>query len=469
MKNQLLFYCLFLFITSCGNKKQAIIGSSISKTPNIVFLLADDMGYGEIGSYGQEVIQTPFLDELATKGMRFTDFYAGTAVCSPSRAVLMTGKHVGHSTIRGNKGFVGENWTRVPLKKSEIIIPEMLQNAGYQTAMIGKWHLDDPDDLSTWAYNRGFDYAVQEQWSDKDSKNQYDERVHWVNEKQDSFQYNYKEYDCLDEFRTNFALDFLEKKEKNKPFFLYMSYRIPHANEYDVRKNDLYKNNGFPEYDREYASRITMFDQQIKRLYDALERSGELENTLIIFTSDNGPWSGKHRFKKHLQHSHNFFKSSGGFKGFKRDLYEGGIRVPCIAYWKDKIKAGESNHPATFYDLMPTFAEIAQTKIPKQTDGISFFPELLKKDQPKHDFLYWEIHNNQSAKGFRQATRIGKWKAIRYGDKYKTELYDLENDRFEEKDVASKHPSIVAKANKIFKTESTPTPHYKYTGGIFKE
>ncbi len=466
------FVLLFLIGISC---KSSPVGESTSlstKTltkPNIIFLLADDMGYGELGCYGQTVIKTPFLDELANKGLRFTDFYAGTGVCSPSRAILMTGKHAGHSTIRGNKGFVNGKLSRMSLNKSEITIGEMLQGAGYQTAMIGKWHLDNSDDLSTWAYHRGFDYAVQEQWSDKGSKTEYDERVHWVNGKQDSIFYDFTKYKCLDEFRTNLALDYLEQKENNKPFFLYLSYRVPHANEYEVRKNDLYQNNDFPEYDREYASRITLFDQQVKRLYEALEKRGELENTLIVFTSDNGPWSGSHRFKKHLKHSYQFFKSSGGLKGYKRDLYEGGIRVPCIIYWKDRIQAGETDHPSTFYDLMPTFAEVAKTKIPTQTDGISFLPELLGKEQTKHDFLYWEIHNNANANGFRQATRMGKWKAIRYGDSYKTELYDLEKDQFEHKDIAAEHPEIITKANKILKRESAPSVHYKYAGGFFKD
>ena len=460
------FLALFILI-SCTANKQTNTQQASKQRPNIVFLLADDLGYGELGSYGQEVIQTPFLDELAAKGLRFTDFYAGTAVCSPSRAVLMTGKHAGHSTIRGNKGWKDGNWTRIALQQSELTLAEMLKNAGYVTGMVGKWHLGDPDDLSTWAYNRGFDYAVQEQWSDKEHISNYDERVHWVNEKQDSIMYDYTQYSCLDEFRTNLALDFLEKKEDNKAFFLYMSYRIPHAHEYYFRANDLYKEAGFPENERMHAARITLFDQQVKRLYDALEASGELDNTLIVFTSDNGPTTEGNKVLN-TDHDEHFFNSSGGLKGHKRDLYEGGIRVPCFAVWQGKIQAGLSKHPATFYDLMPTFAELAQTKIPTQTDGISFLPELLGQEQPQHEFLYWEIHNNQNAKGFRQAVRIGKWKAVRYGDDYKTELYNLEKDLFEEKDVAADHPEILAKANAILKRESVRTAAYEFSGGIFE-
>ncbi|UMB61723.1 arylsulfatase [Lutibacter sp. A80] len=431
--------------------------------PNIVFLLADDMGYGELGAYGQQTIKTPFLDDLASKGLRFTDFYAGTSVCSPSRAVLMTGKHTGHASIRGNKGNINNKWDRVPLKKSEIIIPEMLKEAGYQSAMIGKWHLGVPEDVSTWAKGRGFDYAVQEQWGEDKNGNEIDERVHWVNNNQDSIFYNYNDYSCLDEFRTNFALDYLDNKDEDKPFFLYMSYRIPHAHEYFLSKNDLYldKIEEWPEIERRHAARITMLDTQIKRLFSKLEERGELENTIIIYSSDNGPTNENH-------HDYRFFNSSGNLNGYKRDVYEGGVRVPMIAYWKDKIKPGESNHPSTFYDIMPTLAEIAGIEAPKQTDGISIVPELFGKPQKKHDYLYWEIQEGKSVKGFRQATRFGKWKAVRYGDNYHTEIYDLEKDLYEQNDISNAHPEIVRKANEILRKASVKDEHWPYSGGVFK-
>ncbi|MEN8703393.1 MAG: sulfatase-like hydrolase/transferase [Polaribacter sp.] len=471
-----LFKVLMLLVFSisicfgCDNSSTKNKKSISKKKPNIVFLLADDMGYGELGSYGQKEIKTPFLDSLASKGLRFTDFYAGTAVCAPSRAVLMTGLHTGHVTIRGNKGNINGKWGRIPLNKSEKTLGEMLQGAGYQTAMIGKWHLGVPEDKSTWAKARGFDYAVQEQWGENEKGNKMDERMHWVNNAQDSVFYDYTKYNCLDEFRTNFALEYLDNKEKEKPFFLYMSYRTPHANEYEVRDNNLYKDKGYPEYDRQFASRITMLDQQIKMLFLKLEAKGELENTLIIFSSDNGPWSGSHRFKKNFKHSHTFFNSSAGLKGFKRDMYEGGIRVPMIAYWKDKIKANtKTNHQATFYDIMPTFAEIADTKSPNKTDGISILPKLLgKENQQEHDFLYFEIQEGRNVKGFKQATRFGKWKAIRIRDNYHTELYDLSTDLYEENDISNEHPELVQKANEILQRESVKNEHFPYSGGVFK-
>ena len=464
-----LFFCAVVFVGFKNSDEKKVTNNNKihkSKKPNIIFLLADDMGYGELGSYGQKEIKTPFLDSLASQGMRFTDFYAGTAVCSPSRAVLMTGLHTGHVNIRGNKGYINGKWDRVPLKKSEKTIGEMLQNAGYQTAMIGKWHLGLPEDTSTWAKGRGFDYAVQEQWGKDVNGREIDERVHWVNNNQDSIFYNYNQHKCLDEFRTNFAVDYLDNKKKNdKPFFLYMSYRTPHAHEYFLSKTDLYidKIEEWPEIERRHAARITMLDAQIKRLFNKLKENGELENTLIIFSSDNGATKENH-------HNYKFFKSSGELTGAKRDLYEGGIREPMIAYWKGKIKAGTtSSLQSTFYDIMPTFAEIANTKSPNKTDGISILPTLLgKENQQKHEFLYFEIQEGKAVKGFKQATRFGNWKAVRLANSYHTELYDLSKDIAEKNDVSEKHPELVQKANEILQRESVKNKHFPFSGGVFK-
>ncbi|TPN86228.1 arylsulfatase [Aquimarina algicola] len=470
MKVNILIIILCIGFVSCKNKSQPepipkTKNTNLNKKPNIVFLLTDDMGYGELGSYGQKVIKTPFLDSLAKAGMRFTDFYAGTSVCSPSRASLMTGLHTGHVSIRGNKGKYPEKYARVPLQKSETTIGEMLQGAGYQTAMIGKWHLGVSYDYSTWAKGRGFDYAVQEQWGPDEKGKEIDERVHWVNNTQDSIFYNYNNWSCLDEFRTNFALDYLDQKDQEKPFFLFMSYRIPHAHEYFLSKTDLYvdKIEEWPEIERRHAARITMLDAQIRRLFNALKASGELENTIVIFTSDNGPTNENH-------HSYQFFKSGGNLRGYKRDLYEGGIRVPMFTYWQNKIQAGTtSNHPSAFYDVMPTLADIAEAKAPKNIDGISFLPELFNQKQQEHDHLYWEIQAGKGVKGFKQATRFGKWKAVRLFDRYHTELYNLEEDITENQDVSEKYPEIVEKANTILKQESVKIEHYPQSGGIFKE
>jgi arylsulfatase A-like enzyme len=455
MKQIKLYSLLILpLLYSCGPEE-----TRENKKPNILFLLADDMGYGELGSYGQEIIKTPFLDSLANQGMRFTDFYAGSAVCSPSRAVLMTGKHAGHATIRGNNGLYPDgSWHRVPLKRDEITLGEMLKDAGYQTAFIGKWHLEDPDSIETWAINRGFDYVVQEQWSEthEDSR-EFEEPVHWENGWNDSIRYDPEDYDCIDEFRTNIALNYLDQKDKDKPFFLFMSYRTPHAHEYYIREKELYSDKGWPEAERKHAARITLLDREIERLLKRLEKDGELENTIIFFTSDNGPTIEGH--------DHEFFNSNGVLRGHKRDMYEGGIREPLIVYWKDKIEAASiSRHPSAFYDVMPTLAELAEINPPEVTDGISFLPELLGKEQRKHEYLYWELQlmtvRPRINKGFIQAARTGKWKAVRYGADSPLELYNLETDISEQQNLANEFPEITRKMDEFLKTARINNEYY---------
>ena len=447
--------CFALICFSCHPGKD-----ESPEKPNILFLLADDLGYGELGSYGQNVIRTPVLDELAEKGMRFTDFYAGNAVCSPSRAVLMTGKHAGHATIRGNVGlFENGLWKRVPLRKDEITLGELMKTAGYQTAFIGKWHLDDPDDLSTWAMSRGFDYVVQEQWSSPEDKRIFDERMHWINNMQDSMFYDKEKYECIDEFRTNFALEYLRKKDPSKPFFLFMSYRIPHAHERYIRNREMYAEHEWPDVERRHAARITMLDHQIGRLLDTLKQTGDLKNTLVIFTSDNGA-------HHELGHNHLFFNSTGGLKGYKRDLYEGGIRIPMIACWDGKIEPGTvSSRPGAFYDFMPTLAEAAGIETPHVTDGISLLPVMLGKEQCEHAYLYWEIQLPVIDKdlpdgGFRQAARVGKWKGVRYGIHAPLELYNLENDIYETTDLSEEYTDITDQMLECFNEAREETGHF---------
>jgi arylsulfatase A-like enzyme len=379
----------------------------------------------------------------------------------------MTGIHAGKATIRGNHGFspVDGSWDRIALKKSEVTLAEMLKGAGYQTAFIGKWHLGIPQDVSTWATGRGFDFAVQEQWGPTPDGGQYDERDHWINGCTESVFHDYTQDDCLDEFRTDIILDFLETgRDSEKPLFLFMSYRSPHAHEFKLRETERYKEQGWPEIERRHASRITMLDEQIQRLLDRLEEMGELDNAFILFTSDNGPHMEGQRIDG-TKHNPHFFNSSHDLKGIKRDLYEGGIRVPGIVYWQGMSRKGLTDHPVTFYDVMPTLAELAGITAPEQTDGISFLPELLGKDQKKHDHLYWEIAEQNSAGAFRQATRRGDWKAVRYGKNGAVQLYNLKDDVNEQKDVAAQYPEIVERLGKIMNTESTKTVHYPHAGG----
>lgn len=452
-----------ILFASCGasstKKKET---TSSQKVPNILFLLADDLGYGELGCYGQKVIETPVLDKFATEGMRFTNFYAGNPVCSPSRAILMTGISSSYNNVRGNGGWLPdqEKYGRITLKKEDLTLGEMLKGAGYQTAFIGKWHIDDQNDMSTWAFARGFDYAIQEQWGRTNTGYMYDEQMHWINAKDDSVYYDETKWNCKDEFRTELAFDWMDNKmNKDKPFFLFMSYRAPHAHERYIHNKEIYADRGWPDVERRHAAKITLLDQQIGRMLKKLEGMGELDNTLILFTSDNGPNS-------ELEHDHNFFNSNGDLRGYKRDVYEGGIRVPTMAYWKGKIQAGSvSDYIGSGQDFMPTLADLAGIKAPKQSNGVSFLPILKGELGIKRDFLNWEYTNRGSeANPFRQACRIGTMKGVRYGTENLMELYDLSKDISEVNNIATAHPDLVKRMEKIIEEERSDNVHYPYGG-----
>ncbi|MCH6256943.1 sulfatase-like hydrolase/transferase [Puniceicoccaceae bacterium K14] len=431
--------------------------------PNILLLLADDMGYGELGCYGQQMIKTPNIDKLAQNGIRFTDFYAGTSVCSPSRASLQTGKHLGHTTIRGNRGiWPSDRWARVPLRHDERTLGDVLRGAGYETAFIGKWHLDVPDDPSTWAFARGFDFAVQPQ-----SGEGFEENVHYVGNRLETFRYEWKDNDCIDSFRTDIALDYLDDRTWERPLFLVMSYRSPHPREQEIRDRSMYSDRGWPESERVHAARITMLDEQVGRLLERLEEMGELENTLVLFTSDNGP----HREKGH---DHEFFDSNGKFRGHKRDVYEGGIRVPLIASWPRKIKEGSvSIHVSAFWDVMATIRDVVGLEALPEADGLSFLPALLGEEQPVHDHLYWGIQldgrwNDMRNGGFRQAVRQGDWKAVRYGIANPIELYNLSEDPSESRNIVASHRALGARLGQLMYREYDDSSNFPW-GGVPSE
>lgn len=468
---------LVIFITTSVSVKvfadQAQTATSPSKQrPNIVFLLADDLGYAELGAYGQKRIKTPNLDKLATMGMRFTDFYAGNAVCAPSRAVLMTGKHPGHATIRGNQGYYPDRqaWDRVALRKDEQTLGELMQRAGYNTGFVGKWHLGVPEDTSTWAHARGFNYAVQEQWGEADDDTTFDERQHWVNGRESSSFYDYTKFDNLDQFRTNFAINFLDKHQQNKqtkeqPFFLFMSYRAPHGHEWTVRNDQMYKEYKWPEGERHHATKITLWDQQVGRLIDYLKHIGEFDNTLIVFTSDNGPHN--ERSTTSGDHDYKFFDSNGQYTGYKRDLYEGGIRVPHIAVWADKIVPNsESNHIGAFQDFMTTFADVAGVASDEGLDGISMLPSYLQQGkQQQHPYLYWEEQrkfDNKPRKSLLRAVREGAWKAVQVNLDKPIEIYNLDSDPSEMKNLATQYPEKVQHFKALFEQSSVPTEQFPF-------
>ena len=449
----------FLFL-SCSE-------DPVNQKPNVILLLADDLGYNELGSYGQKIIQTPHLDNLANEGMRFTNFYAGNAACAPSRAVLLTGKEPGQSSVRGNAGFFGsDKWEGVAIDNNEFTLGKMFKKGGYETAFIGKWHLDNPESINTWAVGHGFDLAVQEQWSARFGSRKFPPNRLWVNGDKEFISYNYKQYDCKDHLRTNIAFDYFDKKSSMEPFFLFMSYRAPHSFEGPIRDTLDYKEEDWPDIEKAHAAKITLLDRQIGRLINKLKELGELDNTLILFTSDNGPHfdNGGHELE--------FFNSNGNLKGGKRDLYEGGIRVPLIAYWNNKIKSNSKTyHISGFQDIMSTFAEIIGYKTQKGLDGISFLPTLISKDQPKHDYLNWEFQlsgwfQNLPNGGFRQSVRFDHWKAVRYGLNSDIELYDLNEDEGETNNQAHSHPKIVKKAKDIFENSRSEQYGFPYGGVV---
>jgi arylsulfatase A-like enzyme len=429
------------------------------RKPNILFILADDLGYGDLGCYGQKQIQTPNIDRLAVEGMRFTQCYAGSTVCAPSRCALMTGLHTGHSTVRGN--------ALVPLGPDDVTVAELLQQANYATALIGKWGLGEPG--STGIPNRkGFDYFFG-YLNQVHAHNYYPDFL-WKNQEKVNLDGNVvknnvatKRAQYSHDLFTKEALEFLDNRKQltpDKPFFLYLAYTIPHANNergraegngMEVPGDAPYSDKPWPQAQKNHAAMITRLDADVGKLLERLKVLGLDEQTIIFFTSDNGP---------HKEGGANpkFFQSSGPLRGHKRDLTEGGIRVPMIVRWPGKIKAGAvSDQVLAFWDFLPTAAELAQTRVPPRLDGISMVPALLGKgEQKKHEFLYWEFHEG----GSQQAVRMGNWKALRTKLGAPLELYDLTTDIGETSNVAGQHPDLVAKIEAYLKTARTESKQW---------
>jgi len=419
--------------------------------PNILFILADDLGYGDLGCYGQKRILTPNLDRLAAEGMRFAQAYSGSTVCAPSRCSLMTGLHSGHATVRGNKK------PEVGIRPEETTVARLLKQAGYRTAMFGKWGLGGPGTGSV-PNTRGFDsfFGFLDQ---QHAHNSYPEHL-WDN--QDEFFLTENWFDQRKEFAPDLftarALDFL-RKPSDKPSFLCLTTTIPHAdnelarlrgNGMEVPSDQPYSDRDWPQPEKNFAAMVTRMDADVGKVLEQLRASGLDRNTLVVFTSDNGP-------HKEGGHDPDYFDSRGPLRGIKRDLYDGGIRVPFIARWPGRIAAGRvSNHVIAFWDFLPTAAELAGVKAPSGLDGISFVPELMGKLQPSHEYLYWEFHE----RGFAQAIRMGDWKGVRLNVGKPIELYNLKEDIAEENDVASKHADIVARIETLMKSCRTDSAEF---------
>ena len=453
-------------LPGCLNAASKTVGGN--KHPNIIYILVDDLGYGDLGCYGQKRIKTPSLDKMANEGMRFTQHYSGSTVCAPSRCCLMTGYHTGHALVRGNKELVPSGQMALP--PETVTVPKLMKKAGYKTALIGKWGLGGPD--STGIPNKqGFDYFYG-YLCQRHAHNYYPEFL-WRNEQKVKLRnkvgymktgiakgvsgVSTNKLDYSHDFMTQEALAFVERNKQN-PFFLHITYTIPHANNeagkegMEVPDYGIYKDKDWPEPQKGHAAMITRMDGDVGKLFALIKKLGIDDNTLVIFTSDNGP----HR---EGGNNPNFNNSNGPLRGIKRDLYEGGIRVPMIARWPSKVKArSTNNHISAFWDILPTFAELAGAKAPDEIDGISFTPALLGNNdqQEQHEFLYWEF---PAARGTKQAVRMGDWKAVSFHQSH-TELYNLKDDLGEKNNVAAKYPDIVKKAEQYMKASNTPSTHW---------
>jgi len=471
--------------------------SSQSRLPNIVLILADDLGYSELGCYGQQKIKTPNLDRMAAEGMRLTQFYAGAPVCAPSRCVLMTGKHLGHAAIRDNSEVQPEGqW---PLPAEEVTIAEILKSRGYATAAIGKWGLGPPGssgDPNAQGFDLFFGYNCQ-----RHAHNHYPS---WLYRNHERIALNNPEFSAHQRFPDGAnpndptaynqyigndyapdrmlaeALDFIEKN-RDRPFFLYYATTVPHL-ALQVPRDSLEEYLGqFPETpylgDRgylpyfapraTYAAMVSRLDRDVGRILEEIKRLGLDANTLVIFTSDNGPTHGRGGGPEEGVGGSDsvFFESAGSFNGLKGSVFEGGLRVPMIARWPGKIPPGTvSDHVGVFYDFLPTFAEIVAAEVPANIDGISLLPTLLGEPerQRQHEFLVWEFYGY----GGQQAVRFGPWKAIRR-DCYRSPdgplmLFNLDTDPGETHDVASEHPDLVEQAELILKREHVDSPFWDF-------
>lgn len=445
--------------------------------PNIVYILADDLGYGDLSCYGQSHYKTPNIDRLAKEGMLFTQHYAGSTVCAPSRSCLMTGQTTGHTPIRGNKEWKPEGqW---PMAGETYTLAEMLQQEGYVTGGFGKWGLGYPGsegDANRQGFDEFYGYNCQRM-----AHNYYPSHL-WDNQKKVVLEGNSgdKFEDYAPELIHQRALQFIEKN-KDKPFFMFYPTTIPHAELLLPEKymkgfrgrllpeksfkgaepgDKDFRNGAYgtqADAHAAFAAMVTLLDKQVGEVVDKLKELGLENNTLVVFTSDNGP-------HKEGGADPDYFNSNGPFKGYKRDLYEGGIREPMIAWWPGKIKAGsKTDHVSAFWDVMPTMAQMVGNEVPEGLDGISFLPTLLgQKGQKEHEYLYWEFHE----RGGRQALRKGNWKLVRYhvfdSSKITTQLYDLNTDKGEQNNVAEQHPHVVAELLELMAQARTSSDVFNF-------
>lgn len=466
-----------LLLASLASAPASSPGAGARAKPNIVFLLADDLGYGDLGCYGQGKILTPNIDRLAAEGMKFTHFYAGASVCAPSRCVLMTGKHGGRCRVRGNAPATQR--LKQSLVPGDVTVAALLKQAGYATALAGKWGLGDHDTPGhplRHGFDSSFGYLDQVHahmfypewlWKDRE-KIALPNQVRPVPVGPDgawgSGGITVKAAVYSPKLMLDEALQFIEHN-RARPFFLYFATTIPHANNEAARElgngaevPDLgaYRTKPWPEPEKGYAAMISYLDAQVGAILRHLATLGLDEDTLVVFSSDNGPEK-----QGPAGYDTTFFHSSGPYRGFKRDHTDGGIRVPFIARWPGKIGAASvSGHVGYFGDFLATAAELAGVEPPAGLDSISLAPALLGRasEQRRHDFLYWEYHGGSPSQA---ALLDGRWKAIRTGGRAAPlELFDLREDVGETNNVAASHPEVLAKLEAYLNTAREDSPDW---------
>ena len=466
--------CASLALIACNSEKE-------KKLPNIVYILADDLGYGDLGCYGQEKFTTPNIDRLAANGMLFRQHYTGCTVSAPSRSSLMTGQHTGHTPIRGNKEWDPEGqW---PLPAASVTVAEMLRERGYTTGAFGKWGLGfvgTEGDPNLQGFDEFFGYNCQ-----RLAHNYYPFHLWHNNEKillheNDSGKKGIYSTDLIHKA----AIDFMTNN-RDKPFFMFYPTVIPHAElfakdeymerfrgKFDPEKSYKGTDDGptfrlgpygsQPEGHAAFAAMVTQLDDYVGEIIEKLRELNLEDNTIVMFASDNGP---------HLEGGADpdYFNSNGPLRGYKRDMYDGGIRTAFIVKWPGKVKPGSvSDHVSAFWDVLPTLAEISGSVIPDGVDGISFLPELTGKKQKKHEYLYWEFHEQ----GGKMAVRMGDWKAVKLNvDKTPggtVELYDLSADIGETNDLSASNPELVEKLEKLMDDAHTPSDNFPFADEINK-
>ena len=473
---------VYALVLLSGLFLSSAFGQSGKRKPNVIVFLADDLGYQELGCYGQNYIKTPNIDALADRGLRMTQFYSGSPGCAPSRGMLLTGKHSGHAYIRDNRNPKGLDhikkeyeWEfpgQFPIPKDEITLAEALKSQGYATGAMGKWglgHFGTTGDPNKQGFDLFYGFNCQVH-----AHNHYPKFL-WRNGKKEILQGNdrtlYGETFSQDRFIEE-AVAFMDAHQED-PFFLFMPFTIPHLSiqvpqwAVDWYTDDIveeeYKHRGYlkhPSPRAGYAAMVSYLDYGVGLVMNKVRSMGLEEDTLVIFTSDNGP-----TYDRLGGSDSDFFESAGKFKGLKGSVYEGGIRVPMVASWPGKIPEGQiSDEPAAFWDLMPTIlAMTGNTKsIPENTDGINLTSTLFgKQNQKSHAYLYWEFPSY----GGQQALRMGNWKAVRqniFKKGIQTELYNLETDPSESNDLSSEHPALLKEMAKLMQEARSPSTLYPF-------